>query len=43
MRAMRRRVFEHDVARWATDFLDTLGRTQIGAEGAQPTAESEAS
>jgi trehalose 6-phosphate synthase len=43
MRAMRRRVFEHDVARWAADFLDTLGRTQVGADGAQPAAEPEAS
>jgi trehalose-6-phosphate synthase len=25
MRAMRRRVCEHDVARWAASFLDTLG------------------
>jgi trehalose-6-phosphate synthase len=25
MRAMRKRVFEHDVARWAASFLDTLG------------------
>jgi trehalose-6-phosphate synthase len=24
MRAMRKRVFEHDVARWAASFLDTL-------------------
>ena len=24
MRAMRRRVREHDVARWAASFLDTL-------------------
>ncbi len=26
MRAMRRRVGEHDVARWAASFLDTLGQ-----------------
>jgi trehalose-6-phosphate synthase len=26
MRAMRRRVSEYDVARWAASFLDTLGR-----------------
>ena len=26
MRSMRRRVREHDVARWAASFLDTLGR-----------------
>jgi trehalose 6-phosphate synthase len=26
MRAMRRRVSEHDVARWAASFLDTLGQ-----------------
>ena len=30
MRAMRRRVSEHDVARWAADFLDTLGRPAAG-------------
>jgi trehalose-6-phosphate synthase len=27
MRAMRRRVFLHDVGRWASDFLRALGRT----------------
>jgi alpha,alpha-trehalose-phosphate synthase [UDP-forming] len=27
MRAMRRRVFQHDVGRWAADFLRVLGRT----------------
>jgi alpha,alpha-trehalose-phosphate synthase [UDP-forming] len=32
MRAMRRRVREHDVARWAASFLDTLGRAP-GADG----------
>ena len=26
MRSMRRRVREHDVARWAASFLDALGR-----------------
>ena len=30
MRAMRRRVGEHDVARWAKTFLDTLGRVSGG-------------
>jgi alpha,alpha-trehalose-phosphate synthase [UDP-forming] len=29
MRAMRRRVGEHDVARWAADFLDTLSQVPI--------------
>ena len=28
---MRRRVGEHDVARWAVGFLDTLGRVASGA------------
>jgi len=32
MRSMRRRVREHDVARWAASFLDTLGRVP-GADG----------
>ena len=40
MRAMRRRVFEHDVARWAADFLDTLGRAPAGP---QPAWKPEAS
>jgi trehalose 6-phosphate synthase len=41
MRAMRKRVFEHDVARWATSFLDVLGdRTGAALPAA---AESEAS
>ena len=35
MRAMRRRVREHDVARWAADFLDTLRRSPAGG-GAGP-------
>jgi trehalose-6-phosphate synthase len=40
MRAMRKRVFEHDVARWAASFLDTL----TGAPGAdEPAWEPEAS
>jgi trehalose-6-phosphate synthase len=40
MRAMRRRVGEHDVARWAASFLDTLSK----APGAgQPAWEPEAS
>jgi trehalose-6-phosphate synthase len=34
MRAMRRRVREHDVARWAASFLDTLsGTAQPGGRG----------
>jgi trehalose 6-phosphate synthase len=41
MRAMRKRVFEYDVARWATSFLDVLGdRTGAALPAA---AESEAS
>jgi trehalose-6-phosphate synthase len=40
MRAMRRRVREHDVARWAADFLDTLRRVPAGD---QPDAEPEIS
>jgi trehalose 6-phosphate synthase len=41
MRAMRKRIFEHDVARWATSFLDVLGdRTGAALPAA---AESEAS
>src|SRR5215831_19070758 len=43
MRAMRKRLFEHDVARWAAGFLDTLSRTHAGADGLQPTAGPEAS
>jgi trehalose-6-phosphate synthase len=40
MRAMRKRVREHDVARWAASFLDTLS----GAPGSdQPAWEPEAS
>jgi trehalose 6-phosphate synthase len=34
MRAMRKRVREHDVARWAADFLDTLGRAPAGPQPA---------
>jgi trehalose 6-phosphate synthase len=40
MRAMRRRVREHDVARWAADFLDTLGRVSV-AGGAAPGPDAE--
>jgi trehalose 6-phosphate synthase len=40
MRAMRRRVREHDVARWAADFLDMLRRVPAGD---QPEAEREIS
>jgi len=37
MRAMRRRVREHDVARWAATFLDTLGRGPGGPHlGVEP-------
>jgi alpha,alpha-trehalose-phosphate synthase [UDP-forming] len=46
MRAMRRRVFAHDVGRWASDFLRALGRTEFapvpGAEsgpGGDPEAD----
>jgi trehalose-6-phosphate synthase len=40
MRAMRRRVREHDVARWAADFLATLGRVPVpGGAAPQPPAE----
>ena len=38
MRAMRRRIREHDVARWAADFLGTLGRTPGDDAHAAPTA-----
>jgi len=31
MRGMRRRVFHHDVGRWASDFLRALGRTDPAA------------
>ena len=43
MRAMRRRVREHDVARWAASFLDTLGGAPGGVAGDQPAWEPEAS
>lgn len=33
MRAMRRRVFNHDVSRWATDFLRALERTEPAPVG----------
>src|SRR5580704_374751 len=41
MRAMRRRVREHDVARWAADFLDTLGRAPGKDGGSYPAEEPE--
>jgi trehalose-6-phosphate synthase len=31
MRSMRRRVREHDVARWAASFLSTLDGTSVAA------------
>ena len=40
MRAMRRRVREHDVARWAASFLDSLSDAPSAA---QPAWEPEAS
>jgi trehalose 6-phosphate synthase len=40
MRAMRRRVREHDVARWAASFLDSLSEAP-GAD--RPAWEPEAS
>ena len=43
MRAMRRRVREHDVARWAADFLDTLGRAPGKDGGSYPAEEPEIS
>ena len=43
MRAMRRRVREHDVARWAADFLDTLGRAPGRDGGSYPAEEPEIS
>jgi len=36
MRAMRRRVRENDVARWAATFLDALDRAPGGADESQP-------
>src|SRR5580693_4182406 len=41
MRSMRRRVREHDVARWAADFLDTLGRAPGQDGGSYPAEEPE--
>src|SRR5580698_1622676 len=41
MRSMRRRVSEHDVARWAADFLDTLGRAPGQDGGSYPAEEPE--
>ena len=43
MRAMRRRVREHDVARWAADFLAALGRAPGKDGGSYPAEESEIS
>ena len=43
MRAMRRRVREHDVARWAADFLDSLGRAPGKDGGSYPAEEPEIS
>ena len=43
MRSMRRRVREHDVARWATNFLDTLGLPPGGDGGPNLTEEPEIS
>jgi len=42
MRAMRKRAREHDVARWAASFLDTLGGATGGVAGDQPAWEPEA-
>jgi trehalose 6-phosphate synthase len=38
MRSMRRRVYSHDVARWAASFLDTLRQTRADES---PYAEAE--
>ena len=39
MRAMRRRVREHDVTRWAATFLDTLnGTAQLGGHSVRVLA-----
>jgi trehalose 6-phosphate synthase len=35
MRSMRRRVYSHDVARWAATFLDTLRTTEAARSAAQ--------
>jgi trehalose 6-phosphate synthase len=35
MRSMRRRVYSHDVARWAVTFLDTLRTTEAARSAAQ--------
>jgi trehalose-6-phosphate synthase len=43
MRAMRRRVREYDVARWAASFLDTLGRAPGQDGGSYPAEEPEIS
>jgi trehalose 6-phosphate synthase/phosphatase len=39
MRAMRRRVFDHDVARWASTFLKVTGSASIPMPEAVPVAE----
>jgi trehalose 6-phosphate synthase len=39
MRAMRKRVFEHDVTRWSDSFLDELRRTHDRVDG--PAADAE--
>jgi alpha,alpha-trehalose-phosphate synthase [UDP-forming] len=43
MRSMRRRVREHDVARWAASFLDTLGRAPSADGGPYLAVEPEIS
>ena len=43
MRAMRKRVFEHDVARWAASFLDTLDGKAPAGQAQALAAEPEAS
>jgi alpha,alpha-trehalose-phosphate synthase [UDP-forming] len=43
MRAMRRRVSEHDVALWAASFLDTLGRAPAADGGGSLAREPEIS
>jgi trehalose 6-phosphate synthase len=39
MRAMRKRVFEHDVTRWSDSFLDELRRTHDRVDGPAAAAE----
>jgi trehalose-phosphatase len=38
MRSLRRRVLEHDVARWAAEFLDALARQRSTADAGAPAA-----